>query len=316
MPRLTTIHNVDAHDEGVWSAAWVPHSTKLLTGSLDESVKSWEEGQDSLAFKHCYQGHSLGVVSVVVNSTGEVAAASALDAITRVWNLNTHETVSLIEAAATETWSLAFNPTATDGIHLATAAGTRSGVVIWSIKPDSDETAMLMELTLPQATEDRLRAKERFVLSVAYSPDGQRLACGAMDGTVAIFDVATGKHLNSLQGHFKPVRSLQFLPDSKTLLTACDDMHINLHDVENASLIDAFSGHESWVLSVSAHPSGTCFASGGSDAKVKLWDLGTRTCCHTASDHTDQVWSVAFNEDGSRLLSTGDDKKLVTYSCA
>ena len=31
--------------------------------------------------------------------------------------------------------------------------------------------------------------KDRFVLSVAYSPDGQRIAAGSMDGGVAIFDL-------------------------------------------------------------------------------------------------------------------------------
>ena len=54
--------------------------------------------------------------------------------------------------------------------------------------------------------------KERFVLSVAYSPDGLRLACGAMDGGVYVFDTASGKLLHALEGHYKPVRSLTFTP--------------------------------------------------------------------------------------------------------
>lgn len=35
-----------------------------------------------------------------------------------------------------------------------------------------------------QPKEEHGKPRERFVLSVAYSPDGTRLACGAMDGTV------------------------------------------------------------------------------------------------------------------------------------
>ncbi len=58
--------------------------------------------------------------------------------------------------------------------------------------------------------------KDRFVLSVAFSPNGQRLACGSQDGTVAIFDVSTGKFMHSLEGHFKPVRSLTFTPGTIT----------------------------------------------------------------------------------------------------
>ena len=64
--------------------------------------------------------------------------------------------------------------------------------------------------TGPQG-EDNFK-KERFVLSVAYSPDGKRLACGSMDGTVGVFDVASGKLLHTLDGHFKPVRALTFTP--------------------------------------------------------------------------------------------------------
>ena len=57
-----------------------------------------------------------------------------------------------------------------------------------------------------------LRRAERFVLSVAYSADGKRLACGAMDGSVAVFDTETGTAVSVLKGHYKPVRSLAFMP--------------------------------------------------------------------------------------------------------
>ena len=53
------------------------------------------------------------------------------------------------------------------------------------------------------------------MLSVAYSPDGRRLACGAMDGTVAVFDVPSGKLLHTLTGHHKPVRDLTFTPGAR-----------------------------------------------------------------------------------------------------
>lgn len=33
-----------------------------------------------------------------------------------------------------------------------------------------------------------------------------------MDGTVALFDAASGKLLHTLDGHFKPVRDLCFTP--------------------------------------------------------------------------------------------------------
>jgi WD40 repeat protein len=69
MPRLTTIHRVPAHHEGVWSLAWVPggSGSQLLTGSVDERVKLWEDKSDSLAEVHAYSGYALGVVSVTAH---------------------------------------------------------------------------------------------------------------------------------------------------------------------------------------------------------------------------------------------------------
>ena len=62
----------------------------------------------------------------------------------------------------------------------------------------------------PQGKESR--KKEAFALSVATSPDGRLLACGGSSGAVVLFDIQSGKCLGSLEGHYKPVRSLTFTP--------------------------------------------------------------------------------------------------------
>ena len=148
MVRLDLLHRKsDAHEEGVWSSAWVPGRNLLLTGSVDESVKVWEDASDQIKMVHTYQGHVLGVVSVVVSSSGEFAASSSLDSMIRVWSLADHSTKALIETAPTETWAISFGPQ-TDALYLATAAGSRGAVVLWRI--GDEDTSMAAELPLPQ----------------------------------------------------------------------------------------------------------------------------------------------------------------------
>jgi WD40 repeat protein len=56
--------------------------------------------------------------------------------------------------------------------------------------------------------------------TVALSPDGKRLAAGASDGTVTLFDVQTAKRVGPLRFHEAAVTSLLFLADGDTLVSA------------------------------------------------------------------------------------------------
>ncbi|GIL74367.1 hypothetical protein Vretimale_2084 [Volvox reticuliferus] len=313
--KLTKQYDVVAHDDGVWTVAWIPGTSSLLTGSLDESVKRWEVTDQGVTEIYKQEGNMLGAISVAAHVSGQFAASSALDSLIRAWDVNERTSISVIEMAPTETWTVTFGPQ-TEYLDLAVSGGTRNTVVLWRI--GEGKTENVGELAAPSsAAESKAHKREQFVLSAAYSPDGLRLAAGCMDGTVAVWDLATSKLLGKCEGHHKPVRSLTFTSDSRMLLTACDDMHLHLYDVESCSLIESFSGHESWVLSVAMHPGGSAFASGGSDARVKLWDINTRTCVQTlSSDHTDQVWGVAFNSTGTHLASVADDKHMIVYAVA
>src|SRR5206468_1065208 len=56
------------------------------------------------------------------------------------------------------------------------------------------------------------------VISVAFSPNGQRLATASDDRTVKVWDAATGRELRTLQGH----TSVAFSPDGRHLASASE----------------------------------------------------------------------------------------------
>lgn len=376
MVRATTLYKVAAHDEGVWSLAWVPSSgaaattagapatqqpLRLLTGSVDETVRAWdvpsggggEGGGDlgstttssSVSLAHTYAGHTLGVVSVAVDPSGEFAAASALDSAVRVWSLRDGTARAALEAPPTETWGVSFvggGGGGSDGsLLLAVAGGTTGKARMHRLEgaaaaaaAGSDgaaATSVTQEFCLPVAAAEGGSGgagantpatagsnTSPFVLAAKASPDGgARLAASAMDGTVAVFDSSTGCLLHRLGGHHRPVRSVAWTPDGRHVLTACDDAHAHLYDAHSGSLVEAFSGHGSWVLDVAVDPQcGRFFATASSDSRVRLFDLGARQLVQTLSEHGDQVWGVAFSSDGTMCASAGDDKQLVVYAVA
>ncbi|KAL3586180.1 hypothetical protein D5086_013047 [Populus alba] len=313
---LKSIEN--AHDESVWAATWIPATETrpalLMTGSLDETVKLWKP--DELTLERTNTGHCLGVVSVAAHPSGSIAASASLDSFVRVFDVDSNASIATLEAPPSEVWQMQFDP---KGITLAVAGGGSASVQLW----DTEKWKLIATLSIPRQEGPKPTDKnssKKFVLSVAWSPDGKRVACGSMDGTISVFDVARAKFLHHLEGHFMPVRSLVYSPaDPRVLFSASDDAHVHMYDAEGKSMIAALSGHASWVLSVDASPDGAAIATGSSDKTVRLWDLGMRAAVQTMSNHGDQVWGVTFRPPGGpgpragRLASVSDDKSLSLY---
>lgn len=87
-----------------------------------------------------------------------------------------------------------------------------------------------------------LRLDDEFggLFTVAWSPNGRKLALGSKKGNVRIIDPAIGKTLRVLPGHRLGVTSLIWSSDGRMLIST-DDEAIRLSDTETAVAIDTFT---------------------------------------------------------------------------
>ena len=141
------------------------------------------------------------------------------------------------------------------------------------------------------------------VTSVAFSPDGMRVASGSDDDTVRLWDVHTGKLLYTLNGHANMVNSVAFSPDGALMASGDWQGIIRLwdaHSGENHLLLD---GHTKGVNSVAFSPDGLTLASGSDDTTVRLWDARSGKLLKTLKGHRDSVNSLAFSPDGTKFAS-------------
>ncbi|XP_069829126.1 apoptotic protease-activating factor 1 [Dendropsophus ebraccatus] len=177
-------------------------------------------------------------------------------------------------------------------------------------------------------------------------PDQHLAAVGGEDGSVQVFDLATGKCLKHLKGHRETVQHCQFTLDGKWLVSSSDDSTIQVWDwisggsfslqghkeavrcfkiLENVKLLswsfdgtvmvwdlqngckeNEFQCHSGAVLSCDVSSDSLKFASTSADNSAKIWSFAGFSLLHKLQGHQSCVRCCKFSSD-NHYLATGDD---------
>lgn len=298
--ELLTLHG---HTASVESVAWSPDGKRLATGSGDKTAKVWnaDTGRELLTLR----GHRECVRRVdwtwdLERETDSLVTAS-VDGFFKIWDADTGEEL-LEDQVGGEGWLMAWRPAGNwNGNSLAfnlDAEFSWDGSGLGGVYVRCMETG-----------EGSLHHRD-LVRSIAWSPDGMRLATGSTDGAVRVWNADAGKELLTLRGHGESVTSLAWDRGGSRLATASEDGNVKVWNASNGEhlLTLTLARQLSKVWSVAWHPFGNQVAMGTEDKTAKVWDATKGKELLALSGHDGGVWSVAWSPDGRRLATASNDK--------
>jgi WD40 repeat protein len=150
-----------------------------------------------------------------------------------------------------------------------------------------------------------------FVRSLAYSPDGRWLASGNdAEDRLRIWDVATARVRDEIQGPAGSPRFLIVSPDgSRVAATAFDSQikfHLRVCDVASGERLFSAEG-----AALTYSPDGRWLAVRDADEKtVLLLDAQTHQTAARFHDHERLVYGATFSPDSRRLASYSGDRTV------
>uniref|UniRef100_A0A7S2DFB1 Guanine nucleotide-binding protein subunit beta-like protein n=1 Tax=Haptolina brevifila TaxID=156173 RepID=A0A7S2DFB1_9EUKA len=153
--------------------------------------------------------------------------------------------------------------------------------------------------------------RSSWVMTCAFSPAGNVVACGGLDNICSIYRLDSKdqpiKVSRELAAHTGYLSCCRFIKGGEQIITSSGDMTCFLWNVNDGSQISSFSEHNGDVMSISPEPTGNgIFVSGACDAFAKVWDIRSETTSRTFYGHESDINAISFFPDG-KAFSTGSD---------
>ncbi|WP_375757207.1 WD40 repeat domain-containing protein [Corallococcus exercitus] len=316
------VHRLAGHEEKVEAGAFSSDGQRLMTAAADRTVRFWDarsgqltdvlrsSGSVSVAaidgrFQLLVQGgwdgrvqlidgtsgallerldaHHSFVMSVALSPDGRTFASGGMDGVLTLWRRPEVPAEVLLRGHAVWPEAVVFSQ------ERELLAGGEDGWRRWRLADGNDLRSE------PGGTES--------AVSLAVSPDRERIAVGTLKGKALILDARSGRVLLELPGGKGSVRAVAFSPDG-TLVAVAGEPDIHLWSVPDGRPVGLLQGHTGKVWALAFDSTGRRLASGGADKTVRTWDVERRQPL-LRLDMGEPVRAVVFTPSEPHLVTAG-----------
>nr|WP_234416945.1 c-type cytochrome [Loktanella sp. Alg231-35] len=271
----------------------VSPSGQIATASFDNAVGVWDR-----SLPVWYDGHR-AAVNVATFWTDEIILSAGDDFDVLIWTdpqsprvLGQHDAKVLALAVSHEA-------------EMAASASWDATVGLWPLELDGQDGT---------AAPIKLRGHRQGVNDVVFSNDGKRLFSASTDGTIRVWDVASGTQTHLLASHGFGVNELVLNEADGWLAYGAVDGSTRFIDPHTGDLLRDITLERRPILSLAYDDNSRQLAVGDGDGYIMLVDTTDMSIARDfRATQQGPVWALAFSPDGLNIHAGGIDNTMYSW---
>lgn len=282
----------------------------IISGSVDETINVWTTDPNKTGTKTCNPNktlvdHNNSVNCICFSPDSQKFASGSSDKTIKIWDALSCKLIRTLPINTSYVTSICF---------LADSRRIVSGYQDKSIKIWDTVTGKLIQTFMGTIG---IAGGHTLAISSIHSFQNlqnhtELIVSGSVDKTIKIWDILTGKLLQTLDGHTDWVKSVYFSPNGQQIVSGSLDKTIKIWDTLSGKLLQTLDGHSDSdpISSVCYSPNGEQIISGNHGDFIKIWDANTGKLIQILKGHTNSITSVCYSSDNRRIISAGNDKTI------